>query len=317
MTVIPLRGRATERTLALLLVRPTPGSDDGEGLAARAHARFDASEGAFWAAVLLDPGRRSGEGELFLSAEAPWMRRAEEVARAASAGPAPVLVVGPGGSGRRALTRWLDAVATGSPCSGGRFLDLDRREAAQTLESDLDGRERPWLLTTEPRESLLARGVIPPALARRLHPESIEVPPLAARRAEIPGLARALAARAARLLGRPLPAWSDEALALLFRQAWSGHLSELGTRVAEIVGQSEERVVASDVRAVLARTGAAPVERLSARPGDLAAAVEATRHRSGKANLARAARYLGWAPETLAAHLARTSRAGASRARAP
>jgi len=170
---------------------------------------------------------------------------------------------------------------------------------------------------------LLELRIVGPALARpgpvpeapdepgALH---LDVPPLAERRDEIPGLVRCLLRERG---AGAVPTLEDGALALLWRQPWPGQLAELSAVVRELAGalRAPARATsggagvldASAVRAHHRRRRLRLRERIDprrARPLDLELALESTRHRNGAANPARAARYLGWDPDTLRRRLA-------------
>jgi two-component system response regulator AtoC len=61
----------------------------------------------------------------------------------------------------------------------------------------------------------------------RLNGISLLVPPLRERTAEIPELARAFAAQAARRMGKPAPQLTTESVQLLLRYGWPGNIREL------------------------------------------------------------------------------------------
>jgi len=71
------------------------------------------------------------------------------------------------------------------------------------------------------------RGAFRADLFYRLDGVALEVPPLRCRLGEIPDLARAFAAEAARKLDAPEPVITDDALALLQSYSWPGNIREL------------------------------------------------------------------------------------------
>jgi two-component system, NtrC family, response regulator AtoC len=85
-----------------------------------------------------------------------------------------------------------------------------------------------WIAATNRDLAAAARnGTFRPDLLFRLDGIRLVVPPLRARPTEIPGLARAFAARAAEKAGRPAPSFSREAEAWLLAYAWPGNVREL------------------------------------------------------------------------------------------
>jgi hypothetical protein len=193
--------------------------------------------------------------------------------------------------------------------SRGHILRLDGLEPARLLRSVEEAADssRLWLIATRRRgelERALERLGRPPG-----DPVEIVVPPLSERRAEIPGLVRGLVEEAQRRqrLRTSIP---DESLALLFRQRWPGNVGEVRALVEDLLVGAPLEIGASCVRAALEARGHPPCESLGAASVDeIAAAMAVTRHRNGNANLARAARYLGLAAETLSARLRQGGRA--------
>jgi DNA-binding NtrC family response regulator len=76
-------------------------------------------------------------------------------------------------------------------------------------------------------EALVATGAFRNDLYYRLRVVEISVPPLRARRGDIPLLARHLLARASRAMHRSLPVLSDAAADALERHSWPGNVREL------------------------------------------------------------------------------------------
>ncbi len=144
-------------------------------------------------------------------------------------------------------------------------------------------------------------------LGRRLERLELFVPALAERREEIGWLCTRLAARFSRELGQAAPAFSDEALALLWRQPWNGNLRELENVVYKLVllGGSGALQVAQ-VEEVARRFRLELVRRTPSRQPDralLASALRSTYTARGSLNKTRAALYLGWDPDTLCRRL--------------
>ena len=232
----------------------------------------------------------------------------------------PLVIAGPDGAGRRTLARCISfrgasasRDALDAHC-GARVVDLDtlsragQRALARRACDSPD--ERLVLLTTAPAAAVRGGGALAPELAGLVDPLPLEVPPLADRRDEIPGLVEVIAADVGRTEGS-LPARFDEmALADLWRQDWRGNMRELRAIAAQLARlHAGQEVTRRDVRAVLRSRGLEPRERLpSLRPRrlDLVLALSTTRHKNGAFNRARAARYLGWDPDTLEARLRST-----------
>jgi hypothetical protein len=253
-----------------------------------------------------------------------FLARIEPALAAAARGSTPLAIVGPDGTGRRTLARCLGFRG------GERRNDADshvvdlaamppevQRELAQRVRAGSD--ERALLLGAEPLDVLRTRGALLPELANVFDPLPLEVPPLADRRDEIPGLVEVLAAGVCRREELPRPCLEDSALAELWRQDWRGNVRELASIVAQLARLLPGRDVGADaVRAVLRSRGLEPRTRLtSLRPRalDLELALRTTRHKSGATNLARAARYLGWDPDTLHACLRRANASSGDGAR--
>jgi len=76
-------------------------------------------------------------------------------------------------------------------------------------------------------EEMVANGELREDLYFRLRVVEINVPPLRARRADLPDLVAALMPRAARRAGRPACELSDDALARMMAYAWPGNVREL------------------------------------------------------------------------------------------
>jgi transcriptional regulator with PAS, ATPase and Fis domain len=77
----------------------------------------------------------------------------------------------------------------------------------------------------------------------RLNVVTLKLPPLRARREDIPGLARHFALRQALGLGRPAPELSEETLAVLKAHAWPGNVRELENAMARAVAMCQRNVI--------------------------------------------------------------------------
>lgn len=287
----------------------------------RLEAGLRARAQAWRAAAFRAWHRRRFGGDLAWDPRSSYVTAIEAELPGAAAGTTPLLLLGRAGAGRRVLARRLhfegerrdEPFVEGTAASelvsrGTRVVDL----AALTPEEQrrLAGAsgERLLVLSTLAPQAARERGALLAELERRLDPLPLVVPSLCDRRDEIPGLCRVLAAEVARREGLAPVRFEDDALAELWRQDWRGEVRELGSFVAHLARAQPGRAI--DGAAVRA---AARVRRLelrarlaSRRPRtlDLELALRATRHRSGAWNRARAARYLGWDPDTLAARLA-------------
>jgi two-component system, NtrC family, response regulator AtoC len=90
--------------------------------------------------------------------------------------------------------------------------------------------------TNRDLETEIARGAFRQDLFFRLNGAALVLPPLRDRTSEIPELARAFIAQAARQLGiDPQPPLSSEALAALVRYAWPGNIRELRNAIERAV----------------------------------------------------------------------------------
>jgi len=152
-----------------------------------------------------------------------------------------------------------------------------------------------------------ARSGLREDLATRLDRLRIQVPPLAERREEIPGLAAALARRFAAEEEVAAPRFADDACALLWRQPWRGNIRELENLVYKIVLERPgEQLSAVDVARIAENAGASLARRIPTRhpdPRELRAALRTTCTMGARANKTRAALYLGWDPDTLVLRL--------------
>jgi two-component system nitrogen regulation response regulator NtrX len=200
------------------------------------------------------------------------------------------------------------------------LLDRDGQEALlRFLENGSRGRaaeaERARLLATTRcgLRAAVEEGRMRSDLAHRLDRLQFRVPPLVERREDIPPLVACLTRRFAEEEGLRPPSYDDDALAFLWRQSWSGNVRELESFVYKLVllGRVDGARRLGSIRAELVREMAGRfsmqlVPRLPSRhprPGDLIAALRATRMPGGRTNKTRAALYLGWDPDTLVARM--------------
>jgi DNA-binding NtrC family response regulator len=112
-----------------------------------------------------------------------------------------------------------------------------------------------------------ADGRFRPDLFDRLNVLPIEIPPLRARREDIPLLARHFLALAAQANARPEVTLSDAAVDALMRHAFPGNVRELKNLIERLVILTpDERIAADDVALALGTAGSAPKTGLY-RPG--------------------------------------------------
>jgi hypothetical protein len=266
---------------------------------------------------------------------------------AAAASRSPVVFAGPAGSGRTVLARWLhfESPRSSDPL---RFVDCatiaTREDLRERLEASPEGSlvlERleelapecqeelqRWLeageISSEDSGSLRILGTLRTGgstdrerlredLARRLDRVQIRIGPLRERRGDILSLVAGFARRFAESERVRTPEFSDESLALLWRQPWEGNARELENLVYKLVvfGPGRKRgsieiVEPVHVRTIAAEFGLRLVARLPSRHpsrADLLSALRITRKPGGRLNKTRAALYLGWDPDTLVARM--------------
>jgi len=247
-----------------------------------------------------------------------WSTRALEL-RALATAQEPICIVGPAGAGKEFLARYLDfeGALCDTPMRVVRAEGLDvgalRELAAKSLEGPGECRpglcdgERLFLLSREPVAALLERLPMPRPLSEVLERTAVEIPPLADRRDEIPGLVLALAKRFANAQGAEPVRFSARALELLWRQPWPGNLSQLSGLLYKLaLSFPGEEVSAEAIR----HLGHGSSEKLrlrmpSLRPRriDLELALSSSRNACGTRNKTGAARWLGWDPDTLTRRL--------------
>ncbi len=183
--------------------------------------------------------------------------------------------------------------------------DLTRDDARNDAASSAAQSARVFVTT----RAGLATGSLRPDLARRLDRLQLAVPPLAERREDILPLVACLSARFAEEEGLRPPSFTDEALALLWRQRWDGSVRELENLVYKLVvlnrtsrGRAGDSLSCEHVALVAGRFHVDLVRRLPSRHpqrADLLGALRTTRKAGGRLNKTRAALYLGWDPDTL------------------
>lgn len=312
--------QAGRRTLGLLVVESPRAEADGESLRARATAVLQGLAGCWWAGEFRAFHLAREGHDLVWDPEARFLAALEAqraVGGSSSGGPcSPELLLGEPGSGRRTLARWLHfrwghgRLEAGSPIAWkkpGLELETLSHETQQALCRRADRGEGLVFYTAGSVREAVERGVLGDELARRLPSRPILVPPLRARRDEIPALVRSLVFRIARSEGLAPLRFEDRAMGALWRQDWPGHIRQLADWLAPLARARPGATLGElDVRQAFRAAGLAFRERLAggnAGTRDLECALASTRHASGNPNQARAARYLGWHPATLASCL--------------
>jgi len=144
-------------------------------------------------------------------------------------------------------------------------------------------------------------------LAGQLDRLSLFVPPLADRREEIEGFVHHfLAKEADQERG---PDLDEGALAILWRQPWVGGVRELENFICKLSNEADGRdsIDTEFVKRVAEESRCELLGRIPSRHprhADLLAALVSTSTNTGRANKTRAARLLGWDPDTLVARMA-------------
>lgn len=242
---------------------------------------------------------------------------------------AAMVLVGGAGVGKSVFARWAHELAHTAerdvgglrPWSAARPLLAAARGPGQSLwihaperlgAADQEwlveqlasaGSAQPKLLVTTECDPRTPHAELSRPLARALCRVVLCIPPLADRRAELPGWIDALSARIAADEGLAVPRWSDEARALLWRQPWECNLRDLDVVLHGLLLESRGDLLEREaVHAALRAAGLEVLSRLPSRQPrqhDVLAALATTRTSSGRVNKTRAALYLGWDPDTL------------------
>lgn len=134
-------------------------------------------------------------------------------------------------------TLFLDEVGDMSPAMQKKLLRVLQEGELRQVGSDEVRRVdvRVVAASNQDLEALVRTGAFREDLFYRLAVLRVELPPLRARRDDIPLLAETLLTRAAREAGRDAPVLPQEVLAALTRHAWPGNVRELENEMRRLV----------------------------------------------------------------------------------
>ncbi|HEY7854822.1 MAG TPA: helix-turn-helix domain-containing protein [Terriglobales bacterium] len=198
--------------------------------------------------------------------------RARATALVAGAAPSLALLIGPRGSGKRTLARWLHAASPRSaqpwqtwpaaaegglsPFEGARgsiyvpeLGDLTPAQQTELLAAVSDSR-RAWSLfaaTARDLDAACAQGRFLPELAKLLAAQRIELPPLRQRREDIPAIAQYCLRTAAEREFRAVPVLSAHSLNILLTHAWPCNIAELAALMERAAAAGTEAVIADEL----------------------------------------------------------------------
>jgi transcriptional regulator with PAS, ATPase and Fis domain len=149
-------------------------------------------------------------------------------------------------------------------------------------------------------ERLMAEGRFRPDVYYRLQVVEIHVPPLRARRDEIPALAQFFLAKFAREYHRSAPAPSEDLMAALIAYHWPGNIRELENMMKRLVVLQDESAIASDLPGAFPR----PWLPISDDGGiDMPALVRTAAQRAEREAIDRALMRFHWNRRKAAEHL--------------
>ena len=175
-------------------------------------------------------------------------------------------------------TLFLDEIGDMSPEMQKKLLRVLQEGEVRPLGSNQVTKVDVRMLAASHQDlaALVKSGGFREDLFYRVNVLTLDLPPLRARREDIPLLAGALLARAAREANRIAPQLSHEVLATLSGYDWPGNVRELENEMRRVLLLAEERVELAHLSStVLARPGAAaPTEAAPLVLGDLRSAVE-------------------------------------------
>ncbi|MBL6721844.1 MAG: sigma 54-interacting transcriptional regulator [Planctomycetes bacterium] len=202
-------------------------------------------------------------------------------------------------------TLFLDEVGDMSPAMQKKLLRVLQEGEVRPVGSDEVRRVDVRVVAASNRdlEELVRDGVFREDLFYRLAVLRVDLPPLRARRDDIPLLAETLLSRAAREAGRAAPVLTHEVLAALMRHSWPGNVRELENEMRRLVVLAEGGARLADLSASVleARPIAGASDEVQVlEAGDIKGAVADLERRSIEAaleqasgNKSQAARSLG------------------------
>ena len=193
-------------------------------------------------------------------------------------------------------TLFLDEIGDMSPQMQKKLLRVLQEGEFRSLGSDQRQHVNVRILSASHRdmEAMVKNGEFREDLYYRVNVLSLRLPALRERREDIPLLADALLARAAREAARPAPQLPREVMAALTRHDWPGNVRELENEMRRLVVLAEDEVRVEHLsrsvlerRAVPPSPGADPAASADA-PGNIRDAVADLERRSIEASLAEA-----------------------------
>jgi len=191
-------------------------------------------------------------------------------------------------------TLFLDEIGEMSPEMQKKLLRVLQEGEVRPLGSSETVQVDVRLISASNRrlDTMVQEGKFREDLYYRVNVLTVDLPPLRERRDDVPLLAEALFARAARDAGRPAPALSHEVLAALVAYDWPGNVRELENEMRRLVVLAEDTVRLEHLSPViLARASEADKAAREPAPevlGDLRSAVATFERRAIEAALQRA-----------------------------
>jgi transcriptional regulator with GAF, ATPase, and Fis domain len=191
-------------------------------------------------------------------------------------------------------TLFLDEVGDMSPAMQKKLLRVLQEGEVRPVGSDEVRRVDVRVVAASNRdlEILVREGVFREDLFYRLAVLRVDLPPLRARRDDIPLLAETLLSRAAREAGREAPVLTQEVVAALMRHSWPGNVRELENEMRRLVVLAEGGAQLSDLSSSVLEArpvAGVPDEAQVLEAGDIKGAVADLERRSIEAALEQAA----------------------------
>ena len=201
-------------------------------------------------------------------------------------------------------TLFLDEVGDMSPAMQKKLLRVLQEGEVRQVGSDEVRQVDVRVIAASNRdlEAMVADGSFREDLFYRLAVLRVDLPPLRARRDDVPLLAESLLARAAREAGRDCPVLPHEVVAALVRYSWPGNVRELENEMRRLVVLAHEGARLEDLSKAVreARTiAASPGEAEVLEQGDIRGAVADLERRSIEAAMEQAAGNKSAAARTL------------------